>query len=98
MVYYWGHTIQKDNERLDKEYKLLQQHMKTTKNVSQVKRQVSVFLQTYMKIGEDPRDTVIRDKVWARLRKLTKNILTEEELDSSWNEATSSQNTFCTIQ
>lgn len=98
MVYNWGHVIQKDNEKLDQEFKLLKKQLAKVKNIGVVKRHVGEFLTKYMKIGEDPTDTVIRDKVWERLRRLTKSKITEEELDELWIAKTTSQNTFCTIQ
>jgi hypothetical protein len=98
MVYNWGHIIPEDNQRLDKEFKLLQQQFLKVKDTTQAEKYVSAFLVKYVKIGEDPTDTVIRDKVWDRLRKLTKNILTERELNNIWENKVYAQNTFCTIQ
>lgn len=98
MVYNWGHVIQKDNEKLDQEFKLLKKQFAKVKDIGVVKRYVGEFLTKYMKIGEDQTDTVIRDKVWERLRTLTKSKITEKELDDLWIAKTTSQNTFCTIQ
>jgi hypothetical protein len=98
MVYNWGHIIPEDNKRLDKEFKLLQKQFSKVKDTTQAEKHVGAFLAKYIKIGEDPTDTIIRDKVWDRLQKLTKNTLTEQELNNIWEKKVYTQNTFCTIQ
>jgi hypothetical protein len=98
MVYNWGHSIPEDNKQLDKEFKVLQTQFSNVKNTTQAEKVVSDFLAKYIKIGEDPTDTIIRDKVWERLRKLTKKTLTERELNNIWEKKVFAQNTFCMIQ
>lgn len=98
MVYNWGHITQEDNKRLDEEFKLLQKQIAKVKSTNRAEHYVGEFLAKYIRIGEDPTDTIIRDKVWERLRKLTKNVLTEHELNNIWEKKVYSQNRFCTIQ
>lgn len=98
MVYNWGHVNTKDNEKLDKEFKLLQKQISNVKKPSAIEKHVTEFLWKYKRIGEDPTDTVIRDKVWEKLRRLTTRKLTEQQLDDIWNRTLNSQNTYCSIQ
>lgn len=99
MVYNWGHVNPEDNKKLDDEFKLLKTKLSKTKKSSQAKKYVHAFLKKYLEIGEDPTDTVIRDKVWDRLHKLTKNIMTNEELNTLWDNTFAAQHsTSCTIQ
>ncbi len=87
MVYNWGHLVAKDNEALDKEFQTLKKSLLRVKDPSKVEKYVLVFLDNYLKIGEDPTDTVIRDRVWNRLLSVTKKHLTEKQLDVIWNKA-----------
>jgi hypothetical protein len=98
MIYDWGHVNQKDNETLDKEFKLLQKQVSKTRDKRQVEKHVSTFLAKYTKIGEDPTDTIIRDRVWDRLRKLTRTIITEQELNNVWEKEVYTSSAYCTIQ
>jgi D-hexose-6-phosphate mutarotase len=91
-------SVQKTINTLNKEFKLLQKQFSKVKDTTQAEKHVGAFLTKYIKIGEDPTDTVIHDKVWDRLLKLTKNTLTEQELNNIWEKKVYAQNTFCMIQ
>lgn len=59
------------------------------------------FVVTYLSIGEDPTDTVIRDRVWCFILR-NKRKITETEADKIWNEevqkSRSFLNSFCVLQ
>lgn len=65
---YWGFSRESENETLEQkaqEFKAKMRRLKTSSQVEQAIRE-------YLAIGDDPTDTVIRDKVWMFLLKNTK--------------------------
>jgi hypothetical protein len=101
MTYNWGFVDNKDNATLSKEFKHLQQKLRTVKDEKKIEKYICMFLTRYLKIGTDPTDTIIRDNVWVRLLQLTKNKISEQNLDAIWDKAMQRrcpEQGFCVIQ
>lgn len=82
----WGHVHEKDNVALDRQAKKYKQALQQRKTPAAVERVVRDFMQGYLKIKEDPTDTVIRDRVRLFLFKTTKDKLAPARVDQIWQE------------
>ncbi len=69
---YWGFSRESENETLEQKAQEFKAKMRRLKSSSQVEQAVREFMREYLAIGDDPTDTVIRDKVWMFLLKNTK--------------------------
>lgn len=96
MVKHWGHIDDADDVRLDKEARAFAAKLKNTKSVRAAETCVRNFLRAYLKIGDDPTDTVVRDNVWSFLLSKTKGKFTHSELDAIWKEEVR-KSTACVI-
>jgi hypothetical protein len=90
----WGYPDAKDNAALTKVAKAFTKKMKTTNNPEDA---VCKFMQAYLKIGDDPTETVVRDHVWEFLLRATKRKIKEERLDAIWNEQVKKSRSLCVI-
>jgi hypothetical protein len=90
----WGYADLKDNAALAKVAKEFSKKIKSTKNPEDA---VCVFMRAYLKIGDDPTDTIIRDNVWEFLLKATKRKIKEERLDAIWNAEVKKSRSLCVI-
>lgn len=77
MVRKWGHANAADNLALDKVASVFERDPNT-------EAAVRAFVRSYLRIGEDPTDTVVRDRVWTFLK--VKSALNEAALDRIWRE------------
>jgi len=59
---------------------------------------VRSFMRSYLQIGEDPRDTLVRDRVWAFLLTKTKHAMSERELDAIWDDEVGKSERVCVVQ
>jgi len=55
-------------------------------------------MRSYLQIGEDPRDTLVRDRVWAFLLTKTKHAMSERELDAIWDDEVGKSERVCVVQ
>jgi len=60
---------------------------------------VRAFMRSYLAIGSDPTDTVIRDNVWTFLLRITRGKLTKNEVDVIWRESVERRmGAWCVVQ
>lgn len=93
----WGHINEDDNAALDAAVCAYQQHVKRLKSANGVEAATRSFMQEYLKIGEDPTDTVVRNAVWRMLLRATKRKMSEAQVDAIWNEEVSRSQQVCVI-
>jgi ATP sulfurylase len=94
----WGFLNDDDNVALSKVAKSYSKKVKSAKTTETRKKYTAEFMKAYLKIGEDPTETVVRDNVWVFLIKTNKNKLTEAELDEIWiREVKNSERLGCVI-
>lgn len=81
----WGYPDREDNARLDAVARRFLADLKKSRRGAEPA--VRTFMRSYLKIGEDPTDTVIRDKVWTFLMRHAKRAeMPESVLDAIWRE------------
>lgn len=81
---HWGHIDSVDDAKLAAAAGRFKKRMKVARSQAAAENEVRRFMKEYLAIGEDPTDTVIRDKVWLFLLKTTKGKVSPEELDRIW--------------
>jgi hypothetical protein len=79
----WGYIDAREDAALAKVAKAFSKKVKTTDNPEDA---VCKFMRAYLKIGDDPTDTVVRDNVWEFLLRATNRKIKEERLDAIWKE------------
>ena len=85
----WGHTNAADEAKLDAAAKAFAAKVKALARVRTAQgceTLVRAFVRAYLRIGDDPTDTVIRDNVWEFLLKRTKGRIPVARLDAVWQE------------
>ena len=97
-IAYWGFPKTAENQKLTLEFNKLKLHLQKAAKPDSVEKHVRDFLKAYLRIGDDPTDTIIRDNVWDALTKITKGKLTEQRLDAVWEVEMNRRGRFCVIQ
>jgi hypothetical protein len=82
----WGFLHAEDNNELDQVSKPFVVNARSAKNAVEMESHVREFMRKYLSVGDDPTDTLIRDRVWVFLRRHTKRHINEAALDVVWRQ------------
>ncbi len=93
----WGHTTDAEESRLNVVAHTFIIKIKRARTRIAAESSVRTFMCAYLKIGDDPLDTIIRDNVWLFLIKNTKHLLTKDMLNTIWIEEIEKDEAICVI-